>query len=182
MKHFHRIGTGLEVLPLMHAVARQPALWNAYSLRQSFADSPHAEVDDIWLRFTDVKDKTIPVIGDDLDAVPYPAWPALPQAKAIVLNLMRAVDAVRLGRVMVTRLKPGATIKPHKDVKGAYAHYYTRYHVVLQGLPGSLFRCGNEQVCMETGEVWWFNAHEVHECVNNSADDRVHLLCDIRIE
>ena len=183
MKYFHRIASGLDVQPLMHQVARQPHLWNANPLRKDFAeDSPHKEVDDIHLRFTEIKGKSVKEIGDDLEAAMCPAWNAVPAARPIILNLMRAVEAFRLGRVMITKLKPGKGIKPHADVLGTYAHYYNRYHVVLQGMPGSLFRCGDEQVQMMTGEVWWFNAHEMHECVNNSADDRVHLLVDVRLE
>lgn len=55
-----------------------------------------------------------------------------------------------------------------------------RYHLVVQGLPGSMYRCGEEEVCMQTGETWWFNAHLEHEIRNGSADDRIHLMCDLR--
>jgi hypothetical protein len=83
---------------------------------------------------------------------------------------------------MITKVAPGKGIRAHKDVLGAYAHYYTRYHVVLQGFEGSIFACGDEQVCMRTGEVWWFNANEMHEIKNASGEDRVHLLIDLRVQ
>jgi len=181
MQNFHRIAAGVDVIPLMHSIVRHPELWNENRLRTTFDDTPHAEVDDIWLRFNQVDGREISQIGDDLEAVACPAWSVLP-AKPLVLDLMRRVEASRLGRVLVTRLRPGKRILAHMDVLGAYAHYYQRYHVVLQGLPGSLFTAGEETVCMQTGEVWWFNAHAMHEVVNNSADDRVHMLVDLRIE
>ena len=28
--------------------------------------------------------------------------------------------------------------------------------------------------------TWWFNNKEVHEVINNSADDRIHMVVDIR--
>ena len=34
---------------------------------------------------------------------------------------------------------------------------------------------------MRTGEIWWFNPHQVHGVLNNSADDRVHLLVDMLV-
>lgn len=92
---------------------------------------------------------------------------------------MRRVEGLRLGRVLVTRLAPGRTIAVHADIRGTYAARYARYHAVLQGLPGSLFRAGPETVCMQTGEVWWFDGAAEHEVVNNSADDRIHLVIDI---
>jgi quercetin dioxygenase-like cupin family protein len=34
---------------------------------------------------------------------------------------------------------------------------------------------------METGSAWWFNAHKCHWVVNDSADDRIHMLVDVRL-
>lgn len=182
MRNFQRIAIGVDVMPLTHAIQQDAELWNLDTLRTTFENTPHAEVDDIWLRFTRVDGREISAIGDDLEAVNCDAWQWLPQARPIILDLMRRVEAVRLGRVLVTRLTPGKRILPHADVLGEYSRYYQRYHVVLQGLPGSLFRAGDETVCMQTGEVWWFNAHAEHEVQNNSADDRVHMLVDVRID
>jgi len=51
---------------------------------------------------------------------------------------------------------------------------------VLQSQPGVDFRAGDEHVFMPTGSVWWFQNKEEHEVINNSADDRIHLVVDIR--
>jgi hypothetical protein len=185
MKHFQKIGEGIDVIPLLNAAVRHKSLWNANSLRQHFPDSPHSSVEDIWLRFTDMTEfertGDLGVVGDDLECIAYPAWHALPQAQPIVFSVMRRVEAERLGRVMITRLDPGKRIAPHADVLGAYAGYYSRYHVPLQSQPGVSFRAGNEQVFMAAGELWWFDASAEHEVVNNSADDRIHLIIDVRV-
>lgn len=175
MRYFFKLAEGVQVLPMMAAIARQPELWNADRMRQEFDKSPHAQVDDILLRFgaTD---------GNDLEVADKPAFAALPGAKETALNVMRMVGGVRLGRVLVTRLEPGKKIAPHSDTLGAYAKYYTRYHLVLQGFPGSIFTCGDETVQMLTGELWWFDAHAEHSVANNSKDDRVHMLIDVRID
>jgi len=184
MMNFYRLAEGVDVVPLMHAVARQPDLWNANTFRTTFPNTPHGDVDDIWLRFSDpAKCSTVgTVIGDDTP-VWHDAAKRLPQAKPIILDLMRRVDAYELGRVLITKLRPGGRILPHADTDGSYVNTNDRfrYHVVLQGLPGSLYRTGNETVCMRTGEVWWFNPTLEHEILNNSVDDRVHLLVDVRI-
>lgn len=178
MRNFYRLAEGMNVAPVMQAIARQPDLWNANDLRTTFAGTPHSAADDILLRFNDPASGVH--IGDDLEAVTLPVFYALP-VRQIVFDIMRAVEAERLGRVMITRLVPGARIEPHRDVLGVYATYYTRYHVALQSLPGALFRCGAETVNMRTGDVWWFDASAEHELANNSADDRVHLLIDVRV-
>lgn len=178
MRCFHRLAEGLNVAPLMHAVARQPKLWNVRDIRTTFEGTPHAAADDILLRFNDPNSAVH--VGDDLEAVTFPAFHQLP-VRQLVFDVMRAIEGERLGRVMLTRLRPGRCIAPHKDVLGAYAAYYTRYHVPVQSLPGALFRCGGETVNMLTGELWWFDASEEHELINNSPDDRIHLIIDARV-
>lgn len=180
MKNFLKVGE-FDPRPLQHALQVNPDLWNQNPIRTTFEGTPHGSVDDIWLRFNSPEGKTLVALGDELEAENYPAWFELHQARPVIFNLMRQVEGVQLGRVIVTRLLPGKTIAAHKDVLGRYSQVYMRYHCVIQGLPGSLFRCGDETICMRSGEVWWFNAHEVHECVNNSSDDRIHMLVDVRL-
>src|SRR5580693_3701904 len=134
MRYFYKLTEGIQVLPMMAALARQSELWNADNCRREFENTPHAATEDVLLRFGS-KD------GDGLEAMDTAAMPKLPGAREQVLNIMRLVNGVRLGRVIVTRLEPGKKILPHRDTEGAYAKYYTRYHLVLQGLPGSLFNC-----------------------------------------
>jgi hypothetical protein len=33
---------------------------------------------------------------------------------------------------------------------------------------------------MKTGDIWWFDNSQEHEVLNNSADDRLALIVDIR--
>lgn len=183
MRFHFKLAEGVDVRPLALALFRQPELWNEHRFRTTFANTPHADVDDIWLRFSDPElcTTTGNVIGDDRP-VWFPAAWKLPEAKPIILDLMRRADAWQLDRVLVTRLRPGGRILPHADKDGDYVQEpdRVRFHVVVQGLPGSLYITGGETVQMRTGEVWAFNAHEIHEVQNNSADDRIHLLVDVR--
>lgn len=183
MRNFHQIAENVAVLKLAHQLARNGHLWNAQRFRTEFPSTPHVDVDDIWLRFSDPEKctTTTQVIGDD-KPVWHPAADVLTEAKPIVLDLMRFLNAYELGRLLITRIPPGGKILPHRDDAGEYVSMkdVARYHVVLQGLPGSLFRCGDETVCMQTGTIWWFNAFEEHEVLNNSKDDRIHMLVDVR--
>jgi len=182
MRNFHCIANDVDVAPLMNAVVRRSNLWNQNDLRTTHPGTPHTQVSDIWLRFNDLEkykagDKQS--VLDEHESVNYPAMLELPQVRPLIFGLMTRVEGERLGRCLITKLPPGAKITPHVD-GGAHAAYYDRYHIVLSGLPGSLFRCGDEQVSMRTGEAWWFDNSVEHEVTNNSADDRVHLIVDIR--
>lgn len=177
MRNFHRLGEGLDVLPLVHAIQRQPDLWDQHTIRTQHPGTAHAEVSDILVWFNDLNDPE--AIANDREVVAFPAWARLPQIRPLIFTLMRCVEGVRLGRVIVTRLAPGRSISPHVD-GGAPATYFDRYQIALQSLPGCVFSAGNEVVQMRTGECWWFDNTQLHSVVNNSADDRLALIVDVR--
>lgn len=175
MRHFLKIGEQVDVVPILAALASRPDLWNVNDLRTAYPNSPHAEVDDIWVMFNDVTGDVV----NDIQAHPFPAWSELP-VKDLVLNLMRRVGGVQLGRVIISRLAPGNSIGAHVD-QGAPATFYQRYHIVLQSLPGCITRSGEEVIQMSGGEAWWFDNRAEHEVINNSADDRIVVVVDVRV-
>lgn len=177
MKNFRLLQTGLDTVPAALQLSTSHALWNQNDLRTTHPESPHQSSDDIWIRFNDY-DEGAEVV-DDCECVNYPAFWKLTEVRKLMFMLMGRVGGERLGRCVITKLAPGETIEPHEDM-GAPASYYERFHIVLQGLPGSMFKCGGEQVQMLTGDVWWFDNTETHEVINNSADDRIHIIIDIR--
>ncbi len=186
MRNFLKIAEGIDIIPLLHAVQNHPELWDKENtFRNDFENSPHKETQSIWLRYNDLTeyyaDGCLDCAIEDLEAINYSAWELLPEARQIIFNLMRRVEGQRLGRVIITKLPAGKTITPHADTRGAYAEYYTRYHLPLQNLPGSIFKADDEQVYMRHGECWWFRHEATHEVINNSADDRIVLIVDIRV-
>ena len=176
MRNFYKLGE-IDPGPLMMALARQPGLWNENALRTQHPNTAHAQADDIWLWFNDPTNPA--AVVDDRQTIPYPAWDALPQVRPIVFDLMRRVEGVQLGRVLITRLAPGKCITPHVD-GGAPATFYSRFQIALQSLPGCLFNAGGETVNFRSGEVWYFDNTIEHAVVNNSADDRLALIVDVR--
>ena len=192
MRNFQLLVSGLDVSGLLAGVATQPELWNAHKVRAAHPESVHRDVDDIILRYNkfsaghDFLDK----VCASIDCVMYPPWYKLPQAHPFIFGLMSRVAGVHLGRCMISRLAPGQIIPAHSDRippaekvfpdRPPPAIYYERYHLPLQAGPGMVFYCGDEQVQMTPGEFWWFNNQLVHSVVNNSREDRIHLIIDIR--
>ena len=167
----------------MAAIMRQPELWDKNTLRTEHEASPHTQVSDIWLRFNDLEkfkaENEYAGVIDEHESIDYPAFVLLPQARQLIFDLMRVVEGKRLGRVLITKMVPGTKIDPHVD-GGEHAKYYERYHIILQNNPGSIFRCGKETICSAAGEVWWFNNQIEHEVINNSNDDRISMIVDIK--
>ena len=173
MRNFLRLMQNAGVQPTIASLMRQPELWDTDTVRTTITNGPHSQISDILLRFG-------PPDLSTLQCRDLPAMRDIFGAKMLSLDVMRLVNGDQLGRVIITRLKPGGKIAPHAD-EGEYAEFYSRYHLVLQGLPGSLFRCGDETIQMLTGELWWFDSHLEHEVINNSQDDRIHMIIDARV-
>lgn len=180
MRNFLRIASGINVTPLLLALARRPELWNQHTLRTTHPQSPHTQVDDIWLRFNALPPEGEEAkVVDEHESLDYPAYATLPEARQLVMGIFASVAGERLGRVLITRLPPGGHIAPHVD-GGSHASYYERHHLVLQSNPDSLFRAGDEAVSMAAGELWWFDNSKEHEVFNHGKDDRIHLIIDAR--
>jgi len=186
MKNFQRLAVGIDTTPLMLAINRRPELWKADTYLRDYPQGPFGETETIMLRFP-IKGvyETEKEIADHLskydphENIDYPAYKLLTEARPIVMHLMNYVGGERLGRVMINKIIPGGRIFPHADTP-SHTDYYTRFHVVLQSRPGVVFKAGDEQVYMATGESWWFDNKQVHEVINNSSDDRIHMVIDIR--
>jgi hypothetical protein len=175
MENFYRLAKGVNAAPLLVAIHRQPELWDQNTLRTRHEKTAHGQVNDIWLMFNDMTGD----VANDIIVQPYPAFEKLPQARQIIFDLMRLVEGVTLGRVIITKLAPGKKIAPHVD-SGAPATWYKRYQVALQSLPGALFTIVDETVNFESGDVWLIDNTKEHSVLNNSRDDRIVMIVDIR--
>ena len=178
MKNFQFVGN-FDPFPLLHAIQVFPKLWNQHSLRTMYPQSPHHQAEDIWIRFNRIDVENPLSAANDKECINYDGYYAFPQVKPLLFDLMRRVEGEQLGRVLITKLAPGKEITPHEDA-GAPATFYERYHCVLQNNPGSIFNCGDETVCMKSGEIWHFDNTQIHSVLNNSRDDRLTMIADIR--
>lgn len=186
MRNFMLLDKGVDVTSLRMAIFRRPELWKEDTFLRDYPQGPFQDMETIMLRFpvktvveTQAEIEAYGVSDGQHESIDYPPYKLLPEARPIVMGLMTRVGGERLGRVMINRIRPGGMIYPHADTP-VHADYYTRFHVVLQSSPGVVFRCGDEQVYMGTGEVWYFNNKLEHSVVNNSAADRTHMIVDIR--
>jgi hypothetical protein len=186
MKNFLQLAAGLDVLPLLLAIKRRPELWKEDTYLRDYPQGPFGEIESIMLRFptkgvyeTEAEMQNHLSTYDQHENIDYPAYKILSEARPLVMSLMSRVGGERLGRVMINKIAPGGKIFPHVDTK-SHTDYYSRFHIVLQSQPGVSFRSGDEQIYMGTGEAWWFDNSQEHEVINNSADDRIHMIVDVR--
>jgi Aspartyl/Asparaginyl beta-hydroxylase len=187
MRHFELIATGVDVSGVLAELEAAPHLWNAHRRRKDADGTPHAGMDDIWVRYNDCThaQATDDWTGFNDAHVPvwYPAWDALPNLKPIVFGLMARVEGEMIGGVLITRIPPGGRIDPHTDA-GWHVEYYDKFYLSLQSAPGAKFGCDHDGVIEELdpkpGEIWLFDNRKMHWVQNDSTEDRVTLIVCIR--
>lgn len=178
MKYFLKVHEGLDVMPLLIQIQRQPDLWNRHTQRKDFTGSSHTQMSDIWVRYNP-ECADLAKANDEHDSAWYPAFYQLPTVRPIVFFLMARVEGERLGGVLITKIPPGCVIDPHID-RSWHADYYDKFYVSLQSEPGANFYCEDEVINPRRGDVYWFDNSHRHWVTNESKEDRMTLIVCIR--
>lgn len=129
----------------------QVAYAEAHPILQGF--SIHGSVDSVWANL-----------------------PALLECPAVLKALALIQAPIQSVRLM--QLRAGALIKPHRDHGLQLEQGGARLHIPVFTHPHVHFRVAGREIPMQVGELWYFNADEVHEVQNKSLQDRTHLVID----
>lgn len=161
-------------------LAAQPDLWDRDPERRIAPGSPHREMTDVWVRCIDKAN--IEGFNGPHEARWYPAYWAVPSLRPVIFDVMRAVQAVRLGGVLITRIPPGGEIYAHKDAGWHPEYYNTKIYAVLASNDRCVNWAEDMTVCMAPGECWFFNNLVEHGLRNEGETDRVSLIIVMRVE
>lgn len=178
---------GLDVAPLLAKLAEHPELWAEHTERQHYPGSAHKDTETIYLRWA----KDASLLGafydltseDHVETISALAPEIFPIIDAAIKKISpfycpwpgSHAEELQVGRVILTKLKPGGVITEHVD-EGPYADRYDRFHVCLSGDSG--FWCDGQIQGMKPGQLWWFN-HKLPHWVQNGPTDRIHLILDL---
>jgi hypothetical protein len=170
----------------IHRFEKSNAIWKSDTYLRDYPQGPFGDCESIILRFpprsvfeTEEELKKHQLTFDQHECVDQEVFKMLPEARPLIFGVMAFAQGERLGRVIINKIKPGGKIYPHADT-AAHAEYYDRFHVVLKSQPGVIFRAGEEEIYMPIGSAWWFDNSQEHEVINNSCDDRIHMVIDVR--
>lgn len=185
MSNAIRITRGIDPSIALMELGRNAKLWELETFRQDFSGSPHLHTKSIFCRVTDefkARDPEQVVGAHMLEASDFHAYESLPSVYGLVSGLMKRVNGERIGCVMVVKLAAGKSIEAHID-EGEYPKYYDRFHIALSGgANGALYRIGDKKFRMLPGEVWWFQNLIEHEVFNDSNEDRINIIVDIKLK
>ncbi len=173
-KNFRRVRKDVEIEPILEELARQPQAWRLQTGRQRIRVQRDAEAIPIrGLRRSKIGDRKRRSVHESRYTTLSQSFPS---AVAFIEGFAESMGA-KLGRAKIVRLPAGSRVLPHRD-RGEYYARRDRYHLVLQST-GSWMRCGDEEITMREGELWWFDNKEEHEARNPSDRDRIHLIFDL---
>jgi aspartyl/asparaginyl beta-hydroxylase len=80
-------------------------------------------------------------------------------------------------RCLLTRLRSRGHIPPHIDSGFSLGHSH-RFHIPVVTNDDVRFTVGGETIHMRPGEIWEINNKRFHGAINQSTEDRVHLILD----
>lgn len=176
MKKLHLLGTGISISHLLWELQSHPELWNTNTLRTAPEDSPHHGLSDIWARYAaKTSDPYLPH-----ESVWYPTvTAALPSLQPLCETLVSAVGGTALGGVLLTRIPPNGTCRPHID-NGWHARHYEKFAVQVQSSPRQTFHV--EELMLETkpGDLYTFDNSHLHWVLNPTPYDRITLIICIK--
>lgn len=177
MNHLMLIKSGINVLPLALQLKRNPHLWNQNTSRTAGGESPHCEVDDIWVRYC-----ADPFKGHEQhSSVWYPSYKKLPQVRDLVFPVMAGLCGEQLGGVLITRVPPGGSVFPHVD-KGWHAEYYSKFALQIESHPQQSFCYSDGEFISSPGDLYWFNNQATHWVKNNSPVERITMIICVKTD
>ena len=174
-----KLMSGLHVVPLVKALKANKDLWKDITVRQQYEGSAHADTECIFIRGP--AQLTPAAFFNQTDTINYPAQRILPEAMALVEDVCSHLNASRVGRVMIVKLKPSGKVREHVD-EGRYADAFSRFHIVLQTNDWCINGTDGVANHWEEGELWWFNHKLPHRAANSGPTPRVHLIFDAVVD
>ncbi len=176
MKYFRKLNDGVDVKPFLDEIASVPDAWGLSTGRQDKI-AVQREAQAIPLRGL-VKSKINGRERRDVHESRYTTSSKKFVLARRFLQEFATEHYAEMGRAKIVRLMPGRRVYPHID-RGEYYRVRDRYHLILQSSAGSYMKCGDEEIRMREGELWWFDNNEMHEAYNDGEQERIHMIFDM---
>ena len=168
------IQSGIPVTGIHWALQQHTELWNQNTARTQNPDSPHHGLDDLWVRYG---------APDQDPSKPHDShWHAPADVlglKPICLDIMRLVGGSIMGGVLITRIPPGATCKPHHD-RGWHADVHDKYALQITSAPGQKFCFDDIEIETAPGDLFWFENQSTHWVLNPTNYERITMIACIK--
>lgn len=177
----------VDVVKINSFIDANPQLWNKYKQRTESSMSPHREVDDIWVRYNDIKnyDPQSPLAFHDKHESTWYIEDEL--FKSQISKICRAIcdkyesSHTEFGGILITRIPASKQVYRHCDKGSWHAEYYRdKYLVPLKANENQSFNFDGQSVITPVGDIFSFNNLVDHWVLNDSDEPRVSLIICMR--
>lgn len=181
MKPIYLLPKTFDVTKAVEEIDANPSIWNRHTLRTDNYSPVHREVSDCWVRYNawDNFHGDAVAFNNEHESSWYPVADELPSLVEIVYEVLKFVKGGTLGGVLMTRIPPGGSVKPHIDT-GWHAGHYTKFCVQIKGNKDQAFVFDDARLSAEPGELYTFRNDVTHSVENNSDSDRISLIICVR--
>lgn len=169
---YSRISINTNTQDLQHAVMTLPQQWMPHFNTLHYEGTWTA----LALRSPGGTGDIIPDLQAQQAYSDTPLMNECPEIAELIKTLKCPVMSVRL-----LNLKPGASIKPHKDHELAFEKGEARLHFPIFTNPKVEFYVEDQLIPMKEGECWYINANLMHRVSNLGSTDRIHLVVDCQV-
>jgi len=177
------LSSGYDVAPLVDQLARNPDVWDRYTLRtKGYEATPHKSVSDIWVRFrawSEFDGDAAKFANTAHESVWYPVIHQIPTAWSLARRVVRDVGGGKLGGVLITRVPAGGEVKPHVD-QGWHAGHYEKFAVQVKGNAKQAFCFEDRKLSAMPGDLYTFDNSRCHWVTNGSDEERITLIICVR--
>jgi len=175
------LASGFAVAPLVKQIEENPQVWNTHRMRTELYGTPHNGVSDIWIRYNDWRNFTgdIAEFNGPHISTWYPVCDILTEARPLVEKVVEIAGKETLGGVLITKVPPGGSVKPHID-QGWHAGHYEKFAVQLKGNKEQAFCFGDSSLSPLPGDIYTFDNSKLHWVTNDSDEDRMTMIVCLR--
>ncbi|OEK03953.1 aspartyl beta-hydroxylase [Roseivirga sp. 4D4] len=113
-------------------------------------------------------------VPDNDDFVPTPYLKECPYYQELL-----GIFETKLLSVRLMKLTAGSEIKEHRDYD--LDEEDVRLHIPIQTNEDVHFYVNQKEVLMAEGECWYLRLSDPHRVMNNSEQDRIHLVMDMKL-
>jgi len=178
----HELPMRYDVREAVRQIDGNPSAWNRHRDRMDRYGSPHTAVSDIWVRYNPIENMAKDPTGffqREHESKWYPVADEIPAVRALVCKLFKDVGGSLLGGVLVTRIPPGESVKPHIDT-GWHAGFYEKFAIQLKGNSEQAFCFEDAHLSALPGDAYTFDNSRLHWVTNDSDSDRMTLIVCIK--
>jgi hypothetical protein len=88
------------------------------------------------------------------------------------------------GRVRISKLLPGAVIRPHRDIcreAAGLAFGQVRLHLPIITNDRAILRVGRNELNLRPGRLYYVDFTRLHSVINGGTEPRIHLILDLQV-